>query len=121
MELHMGQLAAYDLDYVPGDDINVDRELAGLEADPTTKRDVGALLRVLKDIAERGRDAEGENIHLASTIPHLHSVEVGQCVAYYAYGPSRSDGKTIFLLGFYRTGSHLRYVGVAASRLPSIP
>ena len=117
----MSQQAGYDLDYVPNDDIDVDRELAGLEKNPATKKDVGALLHVLTDIAAQGYKAERKNIHLATTTPPLHSVEVGQCVAYYAYGTPRSDGRTIFLLAFYRTGLHLRYVGTAAARLTSIP
>jgi hypothetical protein len=119
MELHMDSDAPYELDYAVSEGRAVHAELLALLAEPALKRDGGRLLRVLGDIAGRGRGAAAENVHLPSTSPPLHSVVVGLCAAFYAYAP-RAGGTAMFLLGFYRKGEHWREVGTAAARLAGL-
>jgi len=117
MELHMEPELGYKLDYTDQDGPEVDAELEAILDNETLKRDGGRLLRVLSDIARRGRDAEADNVHLASTTPALHALSVGRCTAYYAYGMPHGE-TTVFLLGFYEKGLALQRVGMAAARLP---
>jgi hypothetical protein len=120
MELHMDSDVGYDLDYTDEDGSEVDAELTAMLDDKRLKHDGGRLLRVLSDIARRGANAKKDNIHSDSTDPVLHSVRVGKCAAFYAYG-QRNGAITVFLLGFYEKELFSRSVGTAGSRLANVP
>lgn len=115
----MSLRSGYSLELAQADAADIDAGLAALQADAATKRDAGRLLRVLQDVASRGRGAERDNVHMSSTKPALHSVKVGRCAAFYAYGQA-NEATAIFLLGFYRSSDSLLRVGDAAARLANV-
>jgi len=110
----------YELRYDDRSRAEVRRELAAMRTDPLLKQDYGRLLRSLQDLAERGAKARNENIQLSSLDPPLHLLMVGNCTLFYAYG-EWNGAAAIYLLGFYRKGTHLVQIGTAAKRLSQMP
>ena len=111
----MALFPAYSLMIVPRDESAVAADLKVLEA--TDKKALGRLLRVLRDIVDRGDDAREENVHLGRTRPALQMVRVGPFLACYAYG--RDNG--VYLLSVGRREAQQQVIYLAASRFVHVP
>jgi hypothetical protein len=111
----MTSVPAYSLQIAPRDEADVGAELKTLEA--SNPKALGRLLRVLREIVDRGDKAREDNPVGFTLVPALHVVTVGAVVGCYAYGLDNG----VYLLSVGRRGAQEKTIELAVARIVNVP